>query len=48
MEPLIDRARAEYADLGVLPVDTMIALAEVGIDPDALCGRFSRELEEAE
>lgn len=41
---LIDRARAEYDELGVLPVDTFMALTNAGIDP-ATVTNYDREEE---
>lgn len=42
---LIDAAREEYAELGVLPADTYMALTNAGLNPDKLADQFERELE---
>ena len=42
---LIDAAREEYAELGVIPTDTYMALTNAGLNPESLAAQFERELE---
>lgn len=48
LEPLIDEARKEYAELGTFATDTYMALTGAGLNPEHLADRFERELEEEE